>query len=134
MKTLLIMAAAFAAADGYTPGVCLGALQVSLVQKNNVFPLMTREDRFMELGSPEGTGVSAAIKSLPYIRDASIRVEDDVWVFFLSEDIHLAFHHLHCFLQESEKWKAYCKKRQIKTKEFAFGEALRPLLLKTNPK
>lgn len=128
------MAAAFAAAAAYSPSVSLGALQVSLVQKSNVCPLMVPEDRFMELGTPEGTGVSAAIKSLPYIRDASIKVEDDVWVFFLSEDIHLAFYHLHCFLRDSEKWKAYCKKRKIKTKEFAFGEALRPLLLKTNPK
>ena len=128
---LLVVSAALACAAAYKPPVSLGALQVCLVKERNVCPLMIREDRFMGIGTPEGVQMAAGIKSLPYIRDVSIRIEDDLWVFFLSDDVHLAFHHLHRFIRDSEKWEVYCKTRQTKVKEFALQDAVRPLLLRT---
>lgn len=130
---ILLLATTLAFVDAYTPIVSLGALQVCLVKNRNVFPLMNREDRFLGIDTQEGKQVYAGVKSLPYIRDTAIRAEEEVLIFFLSDDIHLAFHHLQRFIRDSEQWHVYCQSRQITTKELTGEDALRPLLLKTPP-
>ena len=120
-------------ADAYNMPVHLGAVKVSLATQNNVSPLMLQRAIVPVINKPEGAiFLQAEIKALPYIRDAVLKSDREVWVFFISQDLFLAFHHLKKFFHTSERWRHCSGNRAFTLQEYSHEDALTPLLRKTS--